>query len=106
MGVKWNSTSCKSIITLKKPVAWVAPPSSKIKCVDTSYNPILSRSTIGGVLRNDKGHFLCVLSCSIPPKISRVEVLAINRAIQISLNCDRFKSYILEIGSDSFNAVQ
>ena len=74
--------------------------------VDASYNPNLKRSAIGGVLRNNKGEFLCVFSCPIPPmEINAAEVLAIHRSIQISLNCERFKSLPIKIESDSHNAV-
>lgn len=93
---------------LPAPSLWTPPCTSHLKWnVDASYNPSLGRSAIGGVLRDKNGAFKCLFSCPIPPmEINSAEVLAIHRAIQISLNNMTYKSQEIEIESDSSNAVQ
>lgn len=103
----WNDPS-QSCPTQKPLILWSPPPSSTLKWnVDASYNPTMARAAIGGVLRNSRGEFLCMFSCPIPPmEINSAEVLAIHRAIQITINCDRFRSQRILIESDSYNAVK
>lgn len=106
--LKWNPTPKINLTTPKPSQNWFAPPPhSTLKWnVDASFNPLLSRAAIGGVLRNESGNFVCIFSCPIPPmEINNAEVLAIHIAIQISLNNTTFKSHALEIESDSRNAV-
>ncbi|XP_048494804.1 uncharacterized protein LOC125494938 [Beta vulgaris subsp. vulgaris] len=104
----WREISPHLRPTLKPSHQWAAPRSSMLKWnVDASFNPNSHRSAIGGVLRNDQGVFVCVFSCPIPPmEINSAEVLAIHRAIQITLNNDNFKLCSIEIESDSQNAVK
>ena len=93
---------------LPTPSHWCPPGETLLKWnVDASFNPSLGRSAIGGVLRDKNGIFKCLFSCPIPPmEINSTEVLAIHRAIQISLNNSYFKSQEIEIESDSSNAVR
>ena len=76
--------------------------------VDASFNPLLNRSAIGGVLRNSKGEFLCMFSTPLPPmEINNAEVNAIFRAFQISTaSPNRIKMEHIMIESDSLNAVK
>lgn len=69
--------------------------------------PLSNAQQLEGVLRNDRGDFLCIFSCPIPPmEINAAEVIAIHRAIQITLNNERFRNFPIEIESDSQNAVK
>lgn len=57
----------KSLLTNPSSVVWQPPPSCSLKWnVDASTSFILSRSAVGGVLRNHVGVFMCLFSCSIP----------------------------------------
>ena len=101
----------KNSLSLKPPpetIHWSPPEPSQIKWnVDASLSPSLGRSAIGGVLRGPDGLFKCLFSCPIPPmEINSAEVLAIHRAIQISLNNQEFKTSKIIIESDSQNAVR
>lgn len=102
----WSAPQASKSV-LPQPSSWSPPISGRLKWnVDASFNPRLNRSSIGGVLRNHIGHFICLFSCSIPTmEINRAEVLAIHRAISISLAHDSFQSSLFEIESDSKNAV-
>lgn len=86
---------------------WTAPDREQLKWnVDASVNPITSKSAIGGVLRNHQGNFICLFSSPIPPmEINCAEVLAIHRAVTITLASTQLQhsSFVLE--SDSANAV-
>ena len=63
-------------------------------------------SAIGGVLRNSAGNFMCLFSCPIPPiEINSAEVIAIYRAIPITLSSEQIKNHAIIIESDSANAV-
>lgn len=68
--------------------SWSPPPPSYYKWnVDASMNDTISNSAIGGVLRNENGAFICIFSAPTPPmEINNAEVLAIHRAIQITLS--------------------
>lgn len=47
-----------------------------------------------------------ILMSHPPMEINAAEVIAIHRAIHITLNSDRFRNYPIEIESDSKNAVK
>lgn len=87
---------------------WIPPDLGSIKWnVDASVNPLHFMSAIGGVLRNNLGHFMCVFSSPVPPiEINSAEVLAIYRAIQISMTFENLGMKHLIIESDSSNAVR
>ncbi|XP_048490068.1 uncharacterized protein LOC125492022 [Beta vulgaris subsp. vulgaris] len=86
---------------------WSPPQSTSIKWnVDASVDPRKNLSAIGGILRNPRGDFVCLFSCPIPPiEINSAEIIAIYRAIQISLNSEQIKYMAILIESDSANAV-
>ena len=64
-------------------------------------------SAIGGVLRNNFGHFMCVFSSPVPLiEINSAEILAIYRAIQITMAHENMMKLKLIIESDSLNAVR
>ncbi|XP_048491371.1 uncharacterized protein LOC125492703 [Beta vulgaris subsp. vulgaris] len=86
---------------------WFPPSEDCLKWnVDASVNPLQSRAAIGGVLRNKDGKFMCVFSSPIPfMEINCAEILAIHRAIMLSLYCETTKSSKLVLESDSSNAV-
>lgn len=90
------------------PKPWSPPRNATLKWnVDALVSSSQSMSAIGGVLRNHKGVFMCVFSSPIPPiEINSAEVLAIFRAIQISMRYENIRSNHLEIESDSMNAVR
>ncbi|XP_021841155.1 uncharacterized protein [Spinacia oleracea] len=108
--IKWTphriTNSCLKIKA--NPAIWLPPPTYALKWnVDASLNPITSKSSIGGVLRDHNGNFMCLFSSPIPfMEINHAEILAIQRALKISMNSDRmiFSSLIVE--SDSANAVK
>lgn len=87
---------------------WSPPPFGSLKWnVDASVNRVQSASAIGGVLRNCSSKFMCMFSSPIPAiEINCAEILAIFRAVQISIKCERFKNHPLVIESDSSNAVR
>nr|CCA66180.1 hypothetical protein [Beta vulgaris subsp. vulgaris] len=87
--------------------SWVPPPPQVLKWnVDASVINSNSCSAIGGILRNHKGEFMCVFSSPVPYiEINCAEILAIHRAIQISLQSDKTKNANLLLESDSANAV-
>lgn len=108
--LQWN---CKTNLswsdsTLKRVATWSPPPSHTFKWnVDASMHPIESRSAIGGVLRNHLGNFISLFSSPIPfMEINSAEILAIHRAVKISLSSEVLKGVKLIIESDSANAVQ
>lgn len=86
---------------------WMPPCENMLKWnVDASYNTAMNKAAIGGVLRNHLGHFKCVFSMSIPTmEINSAEVLAIHRALSITLANDVFRKSSLMIESDSANDV-
>lgn len=68
--LKWKTTAHTSLKPQKVPINWLAPKQNILKWnVDASFHPQTSRAAIGGVLRNEKGDFLCLFSCPIPPWI-------------------------------------
>lgn len=65
-----------------------------------------SCSTIGGVLQNHKGNFMCLFSSPISfMEINCAEVLAIHMAIVISLANEALKERKIILESDSSNVV-
>lgn len=75
--------------------------------VDDSSHPSFRHAAIGGVLRDHQGHFVCVFSSLIPSmEINSAEVFAIQRAMKITLSCNRFESAQFIVESDSKNAVR
>lgn len=89
-------------------VGWSPPNPMSLKWnVDASVNILMDTAAIGGVLRDHKGIFKCVFSSPTPPiEINSAEVLAIFRAMQISLSCGILQTGQLIIESDSANAVK
>ena len=66
-----------------------------------------AKSAIGGVLRDQHGKFLCLFSSPIPlMEINHAEVLAIHRALRISLSMERPLRRHIIVESDSANAVK
>ncbi|XP_048490879.1 uncharacterized protein LOC125492440 [Beta vulgaris subsp. vulgaris] len=106
----WVDSS--SALTTPKPpkqiIHWEPPPEDHQKWnVDASVFNSPHRAAIGGVLRNSKGNFTCMFSSPIPPiEINYAEVLAIHRAIQISLRSQPTPNHPILIESDSHNAVK
>lgn len=63
-------------------------------------------SVIGGVLRNDCDIFMCVFSSPLPQiEINSAEIIAIFRAIQISMRLENIRNTPIIVESDSPNAV-
>ncbi|XP_048503097.1 uncharacterized protein LOC125498844 [Beta vulgaris subsp. vulgaris] len=95
-------------LTSKSAVIWFPPANHVIKWnVDASVQPIHSRSAIGGVLRDHNGKFICLFSSPIPfMEINSAEIIAIHRAIKISLTRDMCKGAKIILESDSANAVR
>lgn len=87
---------------------WSPPPLDFIKWnVDASMNPTFPMSAIGGVLRNDRGQLMCVFSSPIPLiEINSAEIMAIYRAVQITMAYENLKNVKIMIESDSANAVR
>lgn len=88
--------------------SWSPPPPCYFKWnIDASVKDTSINSTIGGVLRDDKGDFICLFfSTYTPMEINNAEVFAILRAIQIILsNTNRLSSQNFIIESYSFNVV-
>ncbi|XP_056690417.1 uncharacterized protein [Spinacia oleracea] len=91
----WGGQLCNKI-TRVIPVSrasWIAPLQNCLKWnVDASAMQNSSRSAIGGVLRDHNGNFICLFSLPIPVmEINSAEVLAIHRAISITLASPRIK---------------
>ena len=87
---------------------WTPPDFDHVKWnVDASISIPKECSAIGGVLRNHQGYFKCLFSSPIPfMEINCAEVLAIHRAITITLASDSLKRCNVILESDSSNAVQ
>ncbi|XP_056690105.1 uncharacterized protein [Spinacia oleracea] len=87
---------------------WLPPPISSLKWnVDASINPSEIKASIGGVLRNHQGNFICVFSSPMPfVEINHAEILAIHRAIKIFMAYDHLRQSRLLVESDSINAVK
>ena len=102
-----NSSSSKSLSKTTTAESWEPPPLGSLKWnVDASCSSIYASSSIGGVLRDHHGKFLCMFSRPIPfMEINNAEILAIHRALKISSSCDRFMSSRILVESDSANAV-
>lgn len=80
------SNGCPLVKSPKLPVTW-SPPSAALRKwnVDASLCPLQLKSSIGGVLRDHEGKFLCIFSSPIPcVDINHAEVLVIHRAIKYS----------------------
>lgn len=86
---------------------WVPPPSHCIKWnVDASLHPILIRTSIGGVLGDSEGKFLCIFSSPIPHmEINMAEVFAIHKALKIVQGSPGLQGRKIIIESDSKNVV-
>ena len=109
LSLSWAEPRASSI--LLAPISekfWSPPPKNFFKWnVDASVNGSQSMSAIGGALRNDRGHFMCMFSSPIPPiEINGAEVFAIYRAIQVSMSYEILRNGPLQIESDSANAVK
>nr|CCA65974.1 hypothetical protein [Beta vulgaris subsp. vulgaris] len=105
--LRWEENRCIVDCSPASVTTWQAPGCSSIKWnVDASVDPRTSCSAIGRVLRNQHGNFMCLFSSPIPPmEINCAEVLAIHRAISISLASDSIKDAKIILESDSANAV-
>lgn len=79
---------------IKNPSPWAPPPINHLKWnADASFDPILSRAAVGGVLRGNNGQFVCLFSSPIPcMEINSSEVFAILRDVKITLSCERLKN--------------
>lgn len=84
----YESRSSHAMVALISDALWIPPSIETIKWnVDASVNPLLSMSAIGGVLRNNMGHCICVFSIPIPPiEMNSAAVMAIFRAINPNNN--------------------
>ncbi|XP_019106119.1 uncharacterized protein LOC109135461 [Beta vulgaris subsp. vulgaris] len=104
----WDETSGSLKSRVVAVESWQPRGVSSVKWnVDASFNPLAPCSAIGGVLRNHHGNFMCVFSSPIPSmEINSAEILAIDRAISISLACDIIKDAKIILESDSANAVE
>lgn len=105
---KCNMITTSYRAATKTAISWSPPPVNQLKWnVDASFDPLSSRSAVGGILRGNNGNFICLFSSPIPcMEINSAEVFAILRAIKISMACDRLKKANIIIESDSKNAVQ
>ena len=107
--LSWNLPRPSAVMVLPNhSLQWSPPSLDSIKWnVDASVNPNYPMSAIGGVLRNNMGHFMCVFSSPIPPiEINSAEIMAIYRAIQITMAYKNLKNAKVLIESDSANAVR
>lgn len=104
---KTSTISVKPHLPLNASTLWLPPPSRSLKWnVDASASPSLLCAAIGGVLRDHEGKFICMFSTPIPfMEINNAEVLAIRRALKMSLSSARIKDSHIIIESDSKNAV-
>ena len=106
----WDGSSRQSTNApcLPNQALWSPPTGSTLKWnVDASVKASHSMSAIGGALRNSHGAFICVFSSPVPPiEINSAEILAIYRAIQISMLSEITRNSCLTIESDSANAVR
>lgn len=87
---------------------WSAPPIGWFKWnVDASVSPSLYMSAVGGVLRDNHGHFKIIFSSPVPLiEINSAEIIAIFRATKISMRLDYLRTSQIIIESDSANAVK
>ncbi|XP_056690195.1 uncharacterized protein [Spinacia oleracea] len=75
--------------------------------VDASFKSSTQSSAIRGVLQDSNGLFKCIFSSPVPPiEINGAEVLAIYRAIQISVICETINGHPIIVEYDSVNAVR
>ncbi|XP_010673542.1 uncharacterized protein LOC104889900 [Beta vulgaris subsp. vulgaris] len=80
----------------------LVPKGKSVWLVEVSLNAPPNISVIGGALLNENNELLCLFSGPIPAMdYSSAMVLAIHRAVQISLSSDRFRSFSIEIWADS-----
>lgn len=86
---------------------WKPPNQSHIKWnINTSVNPLISGSAIGGVLRDHKGNFVCLFSSPILfMEINCAEILAIQWVVSISIASESTKKTNIVLESDSHNDV-
>lgn len=108
--LSWHSSPDLAVAKLGNPPQqlWSPPSPGFIKWnVDASVNAGRSKSAIGGVLRNCQGLFMCLFSSPIPPmEINSAEILAIYRAVQITMTFEHLWKQNIIIESDSSNAVK
>ena len=108
--LSWHSSPALAVAKLGNPPQqlWSPPSPGFIKWnVDASVNAGRSKSAIGGVLRNCQGLFMCLFSSPIPPmEINSAEILAIYRAVQITMTFEHLWKQNIIIESDSSNAVK
>lgn len=67
---------------------------------------LISRFAVGGILRNNMGEFMCIFSFPIAfMGINCVEIWAIHRAVNITINNASFHHSNMIIESDSHNVI-
>lgn len=108
--LRWAARTTTQLISnpiISKPM-WTPPSSSTLKWnIDASLKLTECISSIGGVLRNCHGNFMCVFSSPIPlVEINHAEVLAIHREIKIFMAYEHLRQLKLVVESDSKNAVK
>ncbi|XP_010670879.1 uncharacterized protein LOC104887825 [Beta vulgaris subsp. vulgaris] len=107
--LRWVESKAKRTLLPLDPSAsiWSPPPENWLKWnVDASLHPHLMRTSIGGVLRDHNGKFICLFSSPIPfMEINTAEIFAIHKAMKICKDFNHLhgKKFIVE--SDSKNAV-
>lgn len=108
--LRWRSTKAYHPKLTADPLAfqWEPPQSGHLKWnVDASLQPTLNKTSIGGVLRDSDGNFLCLFSSPIlHMEINIAEIFAIHKALKITQGSNKFKNSRLIIESDSANAVK
>lgn len=93
---KAQSASIKRKMPISKCLKW---------CVGSSSNILSQGLIMGGILINETAQIICAFSCPSPLTGSdEVSVLAVHRAIQISLSSNAFKNQIMEIEMDNITA--
>ncbi|XP_048495855.1 uncharacterized protein LOC125495243 [Beta vulgaris subsp. vulgaris] len=97
----------RSAISKPSYMPWSPPMHGVLKWnVDASVMELSASSAVGGILRDHQGKFMCLFSSPIPfIEINCAEILAIHRAISISINSEITKQSTLLLESDSANAV-
>ncbi|XP_056688576.1 uncharacterized protein [Spinacia oleracea] len=108
--LQWSPTlqQPNTLHTLQSTHQRSPPPKDTLKCnVDASLNSTLHRLSIGGVLRDSNGSFICMFSTPMPTmEINSAEVFAIHRALKVYTSNDMLANQALIIESDSANDVR
>lgn len=101
---KLQSTAAQPVLQVNR--VWTLPSSHSLKwIIDASLNMAISKSVIGGVLRDDSGNFKCLFSSLNPfVEINHAEVLIIHWTLNISLASYLLNVTDLNIESNSSNA--